>query len=212
MTVRDGLSPWLTAMRHCTPKFMDLEAENDWQERHWNSLQSGTMAVVDLTVVTTHVLHEVKFVTDAIGIDRTVFIGTAPHTEAEIRQAIAGQLGRDFAARAKVMMWTDRATSAHYHSEVQQFRQQFKTLFAENTARPPVKKSPVPSAYVVKSSGTKQVPMSRRMIRWMFGFQFVLLAVQLLLNLGARTITSNDGIQAAIIAIGAIPSLPCSPG
>ena len=37
MSIQDGLSPWLRAMRHCTPKFMDLEAENDWQSRLWNS-------------------------------------------------------------------------------------------------------------------------------------------------------------------------------
>ncbi len=203
--VNDGLSPWLKTMRHCTPKFMDLEAEDDWQERLWNSLQSGTMAVVDLSVVTTHVLHEVSLVTSAIGSDRTLFLGSAPQTESEIREVIAPLLGNETAAAARVMLWPANIFSLEQKTAVREFRQQFKIQFAEIATRPPIKKSPVPSAFVAKSPGTKHVPMSRRMIRWMFGFQFILLVVQLLINLLAKSISGNDGIQAAIIAIGAIP-------
>ena len=205
MSIQDGLSPWLRAMRHCTPKFMDLEAENDWQSRLWNSLQNGSMAVVDLSVVTPFVLDEIRLVVGAIGLERTVFLGSGPQSENQIRELVAKQLDNPAAAEnANVLLWPSDVTPMERKSEVRNFHQRFNVLFNRVSKSSPIQRRPTPPEFAAQSGGSV-VPMSRRMIKWMFGFQIALIGFQLLLTLLSRVVTSNQSIQVWIVFFGSLP-------
>lgn len=203
--IADGLSPWMKAMRHCTPKFMDLEAEEDWQSRLWNSLQHGKMAVVDLSVTTPFVLDEVRLVTRAITVDRTLFLGSLQRTEKDLRSTIAAQLGGEAGAKARVLIWPGNEIGAATKDRVRQFRDELKHVYNDIASRPALATTPVPPEFVVEPKAQSKTPMSRTMMRWMNTVQLLLIAVYFLLLLFSRAVSSSPSVQGTIVLLGLLP-------
>jgi hypothetical protein len=203
--MQDRFSPWLKAMRHCTPKFMDLEAGDDWQARLWRSLQKGRLALVDLTVATPFVRQEIRLVSQAIGWERTVILGTAPQTEDEIRRLVAAEVGDVPAAGAQVLIWPDVSDSTVRSSAIRDFQRRFRQMFEQIVTLPPVLETPPPPPYAKRGRQAGDVPMSRSMIRWMVGFQVVLLVIQVGLTLVARLSTADPDWQSTLVMIGSLP-------
>jgi hypothetical protein len=157
----DGLSPWLKAMRHCTPKFMDLEAESDWKSRLWNSLQSGDMAIIDLTEITPIVLEEINLVAQAIGIERVVFLGTSPEqSELQLLELIEQRIGSGSSRRPHIIMWPNNLKPDERKSWLREFKNNIRALYQRASQLPPIMKQPVPEAYCAPSSSRRTIPMS----------------------------------------------------
>lgn len=210
----DGLSPWLKAMRHCTPKYMDLEAEDDWKPRLWNSLQSGSMAIIDLTEVTPFVLEEIALVTQAIGTERVVFIGTAPQqNEHQLREIIAQRIHINHLADLHVIICPNSLATDIDKNWLREFKLNIRNFYQGTTKIPPIVKQPVPETYVVPTTLPRQsVPMSRQMIKWMIGFQAMLVGFQVLLWLIAWTVTKDVSTQTMIVWLGSIPAIAVNIG
>ncbi len=202
----DGLSPWLKAMRHCTPKYMDLEAEDDWRERLWNSLQNGTLAIVDLSKETTFVLEEIKLATQALGPERVVFLGVSPpQNESSIRDIVSKQIGEEMALTVRIFIYPADLPSTQRKLWLRDFKRQIRLVYSEARQLGSIVGRPCPACYRATPDTTKAVPMSRVMIRWMIGLQALVFAFQVLVGLVSQLLTTDRAFQSVILLWGSAP-------
>jgi hypothetical protein len=80
---------FLFALHYNTPKFMNLEAGDDWKARLWRSLGDARCALIDLTP---YVAEEVHLCYHTLGVKRLLFVIDPSRSAAEWRDAIAGML------------------------------------------------------------------------------------------------------------------------
>ncbi len=99
------VGPAIWAFRYCTPKFMDLEAGDDWKVRLWNTLQAGRLAIVDLIDMTPHVHVEIKLATEAIGFERVLFVIDESRSLEEWLQLIRLQTNTKDPRQIQVAYW-----------------------------------------------------------------------------------------------------------
>lgn len=179
-TVLEHYSPFFLAMKYCTPRYMDLEAGNDWKARLWYSLRTGELAILDLSVLTPFVKEEMQLAAAALGRDRLVFLGRTPQTVEEVRQLAASELGISSAAGPlHVLIWPGGPEHPASPQEVRIFREQFAQTVQSisRSPRPPADLRPDLCGDVVS------IPRGRRkadsMFRRMVTMQVLLIGFQI---------------------------------
>src|SRR5262249_39087474 len=75
--------------RYATPKYMNLEAGNDWKARLWRSLADARCAFLDLTDLTPFVEEEIVLAVRCLGVGRVLFIGDTSRSADEWRGMVA---------------------------------------------------------------------------------------------------------------------------
>jgi hypothetical protein len=83
---------FLFALHYNTPKFMNLEAGDDWKARLWRSLGDARCALIDLTDLTPYVAEEVHLCYQTLGLKRLLFVIDSSRSIAEWRDSIARML------------------------------------------------------------------------------------------------------------------------
>jgi Protein of unknown function (DUF1559) len=68
----------LFAIRYCSPRFMNLEAGNEWKARLWRSFGDARCAFVDVSHVTSFVGEEIELCEECLGLERILFIAHSP--------------------------------------------------------------------------------------------------------------------------------------
>jgi hypothetical protein len=89
-------------LRYSTPKYMDLEAGDDWFARLWRSLADARCAFVDLADVTRYVDQEIELVYRCLGPERVLFLGDGSRDAEGWKDVVAGKLGLDGEARGRL--------------------------------------------------------------------------------------------------------------
>jgi hypothetical protein len=110
--------------RYCTPKFMNLEAGQDWQARLWRSLGDARCAFIDLSDLTPFVEEEIRLCYHCLGAQRMLFVGDPPRSVVEWKELVAGVLGLGDADRdaLHVVLWEDSpAGRKAFHDAVGEF-------------------------------------------------------------------------------------------
>jgi hypothetical protein len=85
----DYLALAVFILRYGTPKFMNLEAGNDWKTRLWQSLGDVRCALIDISHLTPSVKEEIELCFNCLEPDRILFIGDATHTKDDWRRILA---------------------------------------------------------------------------------------------------------------------------
>lgn len=133
--------PLFTAMKYCTPRFMDLEAGSDWQVRLWNSLNAGRIAMLDLSTETPFVLDEIQIAVEALGSGRIVCLGHAPQTVDEIRAIVAQRLGSDAAAGVhNIVVWPGNDGYEPSSAERKAFRDRIREITLPLLSHAPIRR------------------------------------------------------------------------
>ena len=125
------LNQLVFALRYSTPKYLNLEAGDDWKERLWRSLTLARGAIVDVSDLTSYVQDEVRMCFRTLGLDRLLFVGNDKKTVAGWQQLIASILELPDANRIRVVIWSGgRTTRANFRGKV-------STYAAQLPKRPP---------------------------------------------------------------------------
>src|SRR5262249_35805241 len=102
--------PAFLAMRYCTPKFMDLEAGEDWKARLWNSMQKARCVFIDVADLTVFVAEEIKLACECLGLERVLFIGDNSCDEVAWKSLIAAHLASGLDPdKSRVAVWSGLA-------------------------------------------------------------------------------------------------------
>ena len=190
---------------------MDLEAEEDWQERLWHSLQAGQIAVVDLSEVTPFVLEEICLVSNAIGVERVIFIGDSlSQTKDQLSATISEQIGTDRANKATIYLWQRAKSKKALTQHKKHFKDFVRRFYKNASALPNIEKEDAPAAYQVKaSSSSTKTPMSRSMLSWMIWVQVALVFAQIIISVLANFWSSDVDTQAWIKILCSLPFILC---
>jgi hypothetical protein len=139
MYIWDFINPVFLAMRYCTPKYMDLEARDDWQPRLWYSMREARCAFIDLRDLTGFVGQEITLAASALGVQRIAFIGDESRDEREWKNQAAHYLPSETAIEKLTILPWDKAPEkrAFFGQSVCQFAQSLKGL-------PPVSQNELP--------------------------------------------------------------------
>ncbi len=138
-TLTDWLGPAFLAMRYCTPKFMDLEAGEDWKARLWNSLQRGRCVFIDVSDLTAFVAEEIRLACECVGLRRVLFVGDGSRDEAGWKALLAEHLpaGAD-PAEVRLAVWTGRPEDrTAFLARVRDFRQEVRERPRAGHRQPP---------------------------------------------------------------------------
>jgi prepilin-type processing-associated H-X9-DG protein len=144
------LNSFLFALHYNTPKFMNLEAGDDWKARLWRSLGDARCVLIDLSDQTTYVAEEIQLCYHTLGLKRILFVGDTSCTAAEWRNTVGQLLWlNDDASEVRVVVWENtREGRRRFAEEVESFA----------AALPPgvagLKAETLPLAY------TSEVPMA----------------------------------------------------
>jgi hypothetical protein len=80
--------------RYATPKYMNLEAGDDWKRRLWRSLGDARCAVIDVTTLTPAVVGEMRLCHRCLGLNRILFVTDPARSADEWRERIDQALRR----------------------------------------------------------------------------------------------------------------------
>lgn len=98
---------FLFALRHVSPRYLNLEAGDDWKRRLWRTLGLARGVVIDVSDLTPHVVTEVRLCLACMNPDRILFVGddcrTVDGWEYAIRAA-APQIATD--SKLNVAIWS----------------------------------------------------------------------------------------------------------
>lgn len=130
------LAPIFVAMKYSTPKFMDLEAGDDWKRRLWHSLRESQLAIIDVSMVTTFVLDEIAIAHDSLSSQRILFLGHAPQTVEQV-EALANQQLGPAAIQAHVVIWPAPAGHTPTRMDYRRFQQQLIAIQERLEEQPP---------------------------------------------------------------------------
>jgi hypothetical protein len=119
------LNQLVFALRYATPKYMNLEAGDDWKARLWRSMTQARGAVLDATDLTTYVQDEVRMCYRTFGPGRVLFVGDSRMSAAEWRARIAAVLELPAGAPIRVALWSiDREWRRAFRAEAAAFARQ----------------------------------------------------------------------------------------
>lgn len=119
------LNQLVFALRYATPKYMNLEAGDDWKARLWRSMTQARGAVLDVTDLTTYVEDEVRMCYRTLGLDRVLFVGDSGRSVAGWRERIAAILELPADAPIRVIIWShDREYRRRFRAEAAAFSRQ----------------------------------------------------------------------------------------
>lgn len=96
--------------RYSTPKYMNLEAGNDWKERLWRSLGYARCVLIDVCHLTDFVKEEIELCYHCVGIERILFIGNTSRGEEEWEALIGKTFYRlmiDVKTSINIAIWDD---------------------------------------------------------------------------------------------------------
>jgi hypothetical protein len=115
--------------RYATPKYMNLEAGDDWKARLWRSLADARCAFVDLTDLTPFVEEEVVLAVQCLGLKRVLFIIDASRSADEYRELVAKILGcEESVSDVQVAGWDSQRTGIrHFSKTVREFAERLPT-------------------------------------------------------------------------------------
>jgi hypothetical protein len=135
----DWFNPAFFAMRYCTPKFMDLEAGEDWRARLWNSMQRGHCVFIDVSDLTDFVLAEIRMAYECVGLGRILFVGDGSRDEAGWKALVVGRLPADAdAAAVQLAVFTGRAADRPaFLEQIRDFHRQAQERPSVPLRRPP---------------------------------------------------------------------------
>lgn len=119
-----SVAPMFISMKYCTPRYMDLEAGDDWRTRLWYSMQGNRATIIDLSETTPFVLEEIRLTMEALGTERIIFLGHAPQSSEEITRTAQQQLTLDPDSKLKVVIWPGNAARNPSRNEHRQFRRE----------------------------------------------------------------------------------------
>jgi uncharacterized protein (DUF433 family) len=106
--LHEMLNPALLAMRYCTPKFLDLEAGDDWKARLWNSAQRADLVFIDISDLTSSVVEEIQLTSQCIELERLVFVGRPSTDEEHIKDLVTSCLPVGVSAQGiNVLIWNN---------------------------------------------------------------------------------------------------------
>jgi hypothetical protein len=142
----DYVSLTLFLLRYCTPKFMNLEAGQDWHARLWRSLADVRCALIELSDLTPSVRAEIKLCVGCIGPERILFVGDSEHSRDEWRDCVKALWPTD-------QPLSDQINMAVFDPTTSKSRQAFKTdvrAFASGLPKQPagIKTDTFPSAQI----------------------------------------------------------------
>jgi hypothetical protein len=189
-TLTDWLGPAFLAARYCTPKFMDLEAGEDWKARLWNSMQGGRCVFIDISDLTAFVAEEVRLAAECVGLRRVLFVGDGSRDEAGWRALLAEHLpaGAD-PVEVRLAVWTGRAEDRPaFLARVRDFRQEARKCPPAAPRQPP--------AWCGAPAGPAP-PLPRRAVRYLLG----LAALQLAFALAGEWLRGADDWEHLILSI-----------
>lgn len=114
----------LFLIRYAQPKFMNLEAGNDWKVRLWRSLGDARCALIDITELTPFVCEEINLAIRCLGFQRVLFLGDRSRTVDEWRHlgwnAVTAPDGS--AEQVQVAVWSDTDVGqAAFREQVRRF-------------------------------------------------------------------------------------------
>ncbi len=164
------IGPAIWAYRYCTPKYMDLEAGEDWKARLWNSLQSARIAILDLTDVTSFVSEEIKLASDALGHGRLLFVIDESRTLDEWEQFIHAKIERRPEGQLQIVCWN--------HKGLRSFKEKVANIVVNLPG--PIRHRSAPSSLCGPTYRTRWI--ERRAIGFLFTFgslQFLLTAIMI---------------------------------
>jgi hypothetical protein len=107
----------LFALRYCSPRYMNLEAGDQWKARLWRSLGDARCAIIDVSQMTSFVAEEVELCHRCLGLERTLFVA---HTEQQREEFLAeNRLPASEQEKIQVAVW-DRGRPA-FRGQVRKF-------------------------------------------------------------------------------------------
>jgi hypothetical protein len=119
------LNQFVFALRYSTPKYLNLEAGDDWKARLWRSLTLARGAILDVTDLTSYVKDEVRMCFRTLGLDRILFVGNGSKTVDQWRAEIATILELPKDAPIRVVLWADdRGSRAQFRADVSAYARQ----------------------------------------------------------------------------------------
>jgi hypothetical protein len=120
------LAVFAFAIRYSTPKYMSLEAGDDWKRRLWRSLGDARCAIIDVTDLTPYVVEEIRLCHKCLGLDRILFVGDTSKSADEWKEAIDRVLGWESQSqRIRLAIWDEsRAGRKMFTSAARQFASQ----------------------------------------------------------------------------------------
>jgi hypothetical protein len=110
--------------RYVTPKYMNLEAGNDWKARLWRSLADARCAIIDLTDMTPFVEEEIILAEKCLGLSRILFITDSSRLAGEWQQKVAAVLQNSVSPPdVQIALWSlEPEASRQFTQAVQDFR------------------------------------------------------------------------------------------
>lgn len=179
-TAAERFYPLFVAMRYCTPRFMDLEAGDDWRARLWNSLQGNRIAILDLSQLTPFLMQEIHLAQAALGTSRLIFLGQAPQTAAEIRRIVAEQIDCVTSGEPlRIIIWPGSPANPPTREALKNFTAEIEQQTSAILREPELKRRESPATF----GEFIEVPNHRRQGNLIFNaivkMQLVLLVLQL---------------------------------
>lgn len=155
------------ALRYSGPRYMNLEADEDWKERLEVSLSQARCAFVDVTEMTGYVQEEIQIVERALGLDRALFIGDASRSPEQWQQIITEVLPGANVSEIRVILWSDQEPEAR-----REYYDAIRTFAAELPDRAPAGSEPLKTG---APTATLQPGRKSSLNRWIW-FCFGLMA------------------------------------
>ncbi len=112
------------ALAYSTPKYMNLEAGDQWKARLWRTMGDARCVVIDLSMPTRFVVEEVRLSVASVGLERILFAGNPTGTIGEWQQLVASLVsGEAIAAESvRVAIWENTAAGRRaYREQVRAF-------------------------------------------------------------------------------------------
>ncbi len=172
--------------RYSTPKFMNLEAGDDWKARLWRSLGDARCALIDLSDLTPFVEEEIHLSYRSLGPERVLFVGDPSRDRDAWKDLVARVLSLPDADRGaiQVVIWEDSAAGRRAFADGVKA---FAAGLPAGTAGPRPEAFPLVRSAVLPEGAARAED-------WSFWGQTLLgLLLASLLSVIYRTVLSADG-------------------
>jgi hypothetical protein len=114
---------FLFALHYASPRYLNLEAGDDWKKRLWRTLTLARGVVIDVTDLTTHVMTEVRMCASCLPLERILFVVDDSRPFQEWDHAIRRVLPpTNSPFPPKYAIWPTRSTDrGHFQQSVREF-------------------------------------------------------------------------------------------
>jgi len=97
----------LFLIRYCSPRYMSLEAGDDWKARLWRSMSDARCSVLDFTDLTPYLLGELALAHCSMGRERLLLVADEKRIDPNWRANLVTVLGEyDAKSWSKVLLWS----------------------------------------------------------------------------------------------------------